>query len=213
MIIRDNDLEVMEKRYRAALINSITGFKPLNLCGTMDEKGNTNVAIFSSVFHLGSDPALIGMINRPNTVPRHTLENIESTGTFTLNAVDSSFYRSAHQTAARYDEEVSEFDATGLTPIYLEGFPAPFVKESPLKIGLNFKERIDIKLNGTHLIIGEVILIDVDKSWISKDGSLDLGRSRILAGSGLDRYYRMQPLDRLTYPKPDRDPNSILDQT
>ncbi|MDX5428495.1 MAG: flavin oxidoreductase, partial [Bacteroidota bacterium] len=73
MIIRENDLEVMEKRYRAALINSITGFKPLNLCGTMDEKGNTNVAIFSSVIHLGSDPALIGMINRPNTVPRHTL--------------------------------------------------------------------------------------------------------------------------------------------
>ena len=47
------------------LINSLGGFKSVALIGTKSEAGNTNLAIFSSIFHLGANPPLVGLIFRP----------------------------------------------------------------------------------------------------------------------------------------------------
>ena len=66
----------LEKIYRLNLINSCTGYKSANLIGSIDKEGNTNLAIFSSITHLGSDPAMIGFVLRPRTVPRNTYNNI-----------------------------------------------------------------------------------------------------------------------------------------
>jgi flavin reductase (DIM6/NTAB) family NADH-FMN oxidoreductase RutF len=59
---------------RLNLINSCTGYKSANLIATKSVDGAVNVAIFSSITHLGSNPALIGFIVRP-TVPRNTYKN------------------------------------------------------------------------------------------------------------------------------------------
>ena len=75
-----NDLDGLSKIYRLNLINSITGYKSANLIGTQSLNGKTNLAIFSSVIHLGSNPALIGFVLRPTTVPRHTYSNLKATG-------------------------------------------------------------------------------------------------------------------------------------
>ena len=65
----------MEQRKRAHLINSAGGFKSVCLIGTSDNLGNTNLAIFSSVVHIGATPPLISFIMRPDSVERHTLES------------------------------------------------------------------------------------------------------------------------------------------
>ena len=88
--IKISDLEDMSKIYRLNLINSVTGYKSAHLIGSQTLKGNANLAIFSSVVHLGSNPALIGFIIRPTTVPRHTYSNIKATGIFTLNAISKN---------------------------------------------------------------------------------------------------------------------------
>ena len=51
----NQDIDKLERYYRANLINSVTGYKPANLIGTINDEGITNVAIFSSVVHLGSN--------------------------------------------------------------------------------------------------------------------------------------------------------------
>jgi hypothetical protein len=79
------DIKAFEKLYRLNLVNAITGYKPANLIGTADGAGATNLAIFSSVVHLGSDPPLLGMVTRPTSVPRHTYENIQASGCYTIN--------------------------------------------------------------------------------------------------------------------------------
>ena len=43
---------------RLNIINSITGVKPANLIGSISENGHSNLAVFSSIVHLGSNPAL-----------------------------------------------------------------------------------------------------------------------------------------------------------
>jgi flavin reductase (DIM6/NTAB) family NADH-FMN oxidoreductase RutF len=116
MIITKQNILDFEKLYRATLINSISGFKSANLIGTISSRGNTNLAIFNSVIHFGSNPSALGFLMRPVSVERHTYENIIDTGSFTINHINKEIYRQAHQTSARYEKELSEFDACGLTP-------------------------------------------------------------------------------------------------
>ena len=85
---------------RLNLINSITGIKPGNLIGTISEDGHSNLAIFSSVIHLGSNPALIGFITRPDKlVKRDTLENILETNYYTINHIHQDFIEQSHKTS------------------------------------------------------------------------------------------------------------------
>ncbi|WP_462178602.1 flavin reductase family protein [Pseudoalteromonas gelatinilytica] len=191
----------LENRYRAHLINSLSGFKSANLVGTQDSNGQTNLAIVSSVFHLGAHPPLVGMIIRPHSVPRHTLENLLATKQYTINHVNKDIYNKAHQTSARYDKDESEFDATGLSTEYLNDFTAPFVKESKLKYALELKEHNHLAINGTELIIGEITDIYLDEACLQEDGFVDIEAIGTVAVSGLDSYHVTERLARLAYAK------------
>lgn len=195
----------MERRFRLRLINTLSGFKSVNLVGTVDSAGNENLAIISSVIHLGSDPALMGFISRPAFVERNTFFNIKETSSFTFNHINEAIYKKAHQTSARYPKEISEFDQVGLTPIYKDNFKAPFVKESPVQIGLIFREKVDIKLNDTILIIGEIQSIYVPEHSLHSDGFLDIEKAGSITCSGLDSYHLTNQIARLSYAKPNKE--------
>lgn len=199
-----DDIQTMEKRFRTRLVNSISGFKSANLIGTRDQRGQENLAIVSSVVHLGSHPPLLGFVVRPCKTPRHTLQNIIETKVFTVNSVNDKIFQQSHQTSARYPKETSEFSEVGLTPYYDGNCPAPFVLESRLKIALTLKERIDIKSNDTVMLVGEVNTIHVPKTALMHDGFLDLDALGSVTISGLDSYHRTQRINRLSYAKPNK---------
>ena len=203
------DIKAMEQRTRARLINSLSGFKSANLIATQDKKGCSNLAIVSSVFHLGANPPLLGMIIRPAGVPRNTLSNIEQTGSYTINHVSSSIYRQAHQTSARYDADVSEFEAVGLTEKYIDGILAPFVEQSRLKFALQVRQITELSINDTVLVIGEVEHIITEQNSIKTDGYLDIESIASVAVSGLDSYHQTQRLARLSYAKPQQELSSL----
>ena len=204
MNLSRQDIQTMDQRERARLINSLSGFKSANLIGTCDKQGLENLAVVSSVVHLGSNPPLFGFIVRPAESRRHTLENILETRHFTINSIGADFVQKAHQTSARYPKTASEFKAVGLTPYYDDMFPAPFVLESSLKIGLVLKEQISIESNQTQMLIGEVITIQAPKRAVMPDGCLDLEALDLVTISGLDSYHVTQRLHRLSYAKPDK---------
>jgi flavin reductase (DIM6/NTAB) family NADH-FMN oxidoreductase RutF len=203
-IIRTEDLEQMETRYRASFVNSLGGFKSVVMIGSKNKEGQENLAIFNSLIHIGANPALCAFIVRPDVSPRHTLENILETGFYTINHLNSDIYKSAHQTSARYPRESSEFEATGLKTEYLGGFLSPFVAESHVKFGCEFVQRINIELNGTSLIIGKIVQISVPENCILEDGFVDIEKAGSLTVSGLDSYHTTSRLARLTYAKPDK---------
>jgi flavin reductase (DIM6/NTAB) family NADH-FMN oxidoreductase RutF len=196
----------MPTRRRAAFVNSISGFKPANLIGTANTAGATNLAIMSSVVHLGSHPPLLALVVRPGGEERHTLANIMATQCFTINHVTTAIIEAAHQTAARYPQHVSEFDATGLTPEWHSDFAAPMVGEATVKLGLQLREHQQLAINGTHLVIGEIVIALFPESGLMDDGSLSLNACDSTALSGLDTYHRATPLKRMAYAKPDLPP-------
>lgn len=207
--LSEQDILQMENFYRAAFVNSLSGFKSASLIGTIDKNRQTNLAVFSSVFHLGSNPALIGFINRPDSVNRHTLENIMDTKNYTINHINESIYKKAHQTSARYSKEISEFEATGLTAEFGYRITSPYVKESRVKYGMEFAEKHELKINGTILIIGKIVEVFLPNECLLPHGAIDIERAKTISISGLDAYHKTQPLARLSYAKPEKMPEEI----
>lgn len=203
-ITKENILE-LEKQYRANFVNSISGFKSASLIGTISNKGNTNLAIFNSVIHIGANPPALAFLMRPVSVERHTYENIKETGFFTINHINKEIYKRAHQTSARYEKEISEFDESELTPEYSEKFKAPYVKESILKIGLKFVEEQEVKYNKTIFIVGEIVEIIVPDEVVAQDGYVDIEKAGTVAISGLDGYHETKRIARLSYAKPGKE--------
>ena len=208
-VISSSTIQTWERFYRANFVNSLTGFKSVSLIGTISQSGQTNLAIFSSVVHLGSDPALIGFINRPIKAAPHTLANIQSTGTYTINHVHPSFLELAHQTSAKYPEEVSEFDELGLTPEFFEATAAPFVKESKVKYALTLEQIIPIKVNNTFLVIGKLQSVALEEDILLPDGFLELDKASSICSNGIDAYYSTQLIDRYEYAKPGVKPEKL----
>jgi flavin reductase (DIM6/NTAB) family NADH-FMN oxidoreductase RutF len=197
-----SDIESFEKQDRTNLINGLSGYKSAHLIGSKSKSGLENLALFSSVIHIGSNPPLMGFIQRPASVDRHTYENILSTEEFTINHVPIEYYKNAHQTSARYSREVSEFEACGFKPFYSEHFFAPYVQESPIKIGLKLEEVIEIKTNQTILLIGKIYEIYLDPMLIQEDGTIQINNARTILVNGLETYYKAEKIGSLPYAKP-----------
>ena len=198
----ENTWANLPERWRAQLINSASGFKPLVLLATRNSLEIDNLAVFSQLIHLGANPPLLGVLFRPDSVPRHTLENLQTQGIATVNAVRYEDRHAAHQTSARYSAEVSEFDAVGLKREFRPEWPLPFVHGCPVQWAVRLQTLMPIAANGTQLAVLEVVHLFVAEVGIQGDGYVDLAALDVATVNGLDAYHRAGSLDRLPYAKP-----------
>lgn len=178
--------------WRRHLINSISGYKSVNLVGTISPTGVSNLSLISSVVHLGATPPLQGFIMRPLTVERQTYEYIKNVGEYTINHVHLGFIDKAHYASAKFENSISEFDTCELTPEFIGDSKAPFVGESRIKMSVRYEDEYLIKQNNTIMIIGSIQEIYVDEACILEDGNLDLSQVDDVAVSGLETYYQVK---------------------
>jgi flavin reductase (DIM6/NTAB) family NADH-FMN oxidoreductase RutF len=194
MIYTKKQIEELERITRLKIINAVTGIKPANLIGTIDDQGNTNLAVFSSLVHIGSNPPLLGFVSRPQTTDvGHTYQNILQNGSYTINHIHPEFIKNAHYTSGKFAKDISEFERCNLMEEYLAEFKAPFVKESTFKMGMRFVEAIEIKLNDTVLIIGEIEHLILPDAAIIED-DIDLEIANGVGISGLNSYYSLKKI-------------------
>lgn len=210
MEITNNDILGMDKITRLNLLNSVPGYKSANLIGTKSKEGISNLAVFSSVIHLGSNPPLLAFVMRPAVVPRDTYQNITDTGKFTINHVHEDFVDKAHYTSAKFENGVSEFQAAKLSEEYLGGFYAPFVGESKIKMAMNFVEEYKVKANNTLFIIAEVLSVFLPERALKKNGEVDLNEVNDVCISGLYNYHKVQQLAAFDYVRPGGFPENKL---
>lgn len=197
-----DEIQDLEKIYKINLINSCTGFKSANLLGSISEDGIPNVAVFSSVTHLGSKPPTLGFILRPTTVPRDTYKNLKDLGYFTINHIHEDIIEDAHHTSANYPKEISEFDITGLEEEYKGNFKAPFVKNAPVQMSMKFIEEIFVPSNSVMLIVAQIQELYVKDEILEKDGLINLSKGNVATINGLDTYAIPKFKKQLSYQKP-----------
>jgi flavin reductase (DIM6/NTAB) family NADH-FMN oxidoreductase RutF len=197
-----NDIQNLNKIFKINLINSCSGFKSANLLGSLSEEGVSNVAVFSSVTHLGSNPPTLGFILRPTTVPRDTYKNIKDTGSFTINHIHEAIIEDAHHTSAKYPKEVSEFDVTNLEEEFKGQFKAPFVKGAPVQMSMKFIEEVYVPSNDVMLIVSQIEELYIDDELLQADGLINLSKGNIATINGLDTYAIPKFNKQLSYQRP-----------
>ena len=195
-------LDSLNKIYRINLINSITGYKSANLLGTVSKNGIENLAVFSSVTHLGSNPALLSFFVRPNVVPRNTYKNIKENKFFTVNHISKGKIEDAHHTSAKYEEDISEFDKTNFQSEYKNNWEAPFVKDSAVQLGCKYLNEYYLKENGCSMIIASIEIIFIRKGLLQDDGWVELAKGDIVTVNGLDAYALPKTIKRFEYARP-----------
>ncbi|WNH09759.1 flavin reductase family protein [Thalassobellus suaedae] len=200
--LNEDTIENLEHLYKINLINSCSGYKSSNLIGTKSNTGIENVAVFSSVTHIGSSPAMLGLFMRPTTVIRNTYDNIKATGFYTINHIHENIIEDAHHTSAKYDGSTSEFEVTNLNSEYKNNFYAPFVKDAPVQLAMQFVEEYDIQANNTILVIGKIIGIHLKDNILQNDGFIDLAKAKVAAINGLDGYAIPENNTRFGYQRP-----------
>jgi flavin reductase (DIM6/NTAB) family NADH-FMN oxidoreductase RutF len=203
-------LESWPSRKKAHYINSIVGFKPVHLIGTHHE-GWSNLSIVSTLTHLGSNPALIGFVLRPTTVPRHTYDLMKKNPYFTINNISESMLERAHQCSAKYEEGESEFEAVGFEEDWKGFKKAPYVTESPIQMGCEWINEWPIEENGCRFLVAKIHEVFIDSNLMTEDsdGFIRLDSADILCASGMDAYYKAQFLYRRNYAQPDVEPHTL----
>ena len=117
--------------------------------------------------------------------------------------VNSAIVKGAHYTSIKFEKNISEFDACKLTEDYIEGFDAPFVKESNVKIGMSLREIVEMGCTESKLIIGEIENILFEKHFLDNDFSLNLEKTNSISVCGLNHYYENKKNISLAYARPE----------
>lgn len=201
-----SSIDAMAKIPRLNLINSVTGYKSANLIGTCSNEG-----IFSSITHLGSNPALLGFMIRPiATTPRDTYTNIKDNQYFTVNHITSAMIADAHHTSSAYEPGISEFDKTNLESEFLDGQKVPFVKNSPVRLLCKYVNEYPIAENGCIHLIASIEKIYVEEELIQKENWVRLDLAEVVTINGLDGYCVPNLIDRFEYARPNQPAKSML---
>ncbi len=204
------EINSWERFYRGNFINCLSGFKSASLLSTINKNGISNLAIFSNIVHLGAAPAMIGIVHRPLDAGHHTITNIQNNKIFTVNLITESMMQAAHQTSAKYADDVSEFTEVNLEPEWIAEINVPFVKESQVKYTCEFIRTIPIEENNTFFTIAKIIHVILNPTIIKEDGFLALEKVDTITSLGIDAYYTAQIKNRFSYAKNNKNSESIL---
>jgi hypothetical protein len=69
---------------------------------------------------------------------------------------------------------------------------------------MKFREEHHFKINGTIMIIGEIMGMYIEEELLKEDGFIDLTKGNITAINGLDGYTIPKHKTRLPYQRPNR---------
>tara|TARA_B100001142_G_scaffold106547_1_gene108410 strand:- start:3859 stop:4536 length:678 start_codon:yes stop_codon:yes gene_type:complete len=205
MKILIEDFNTLENHYRANLINSVIGVKQASLIGTVGVNCISNLALFSSTVHLGSNPPLVAIFSRPEgDTPKQTLKNIIDNRDYSINHVNKSIINRAHSCSFKFSAEESEFTECNLSEKFITDFKAPFVKESNVSFAVRYQRHLSVQENGVIMVIGKIKSVFVNENIIQDNGEVDFNYSSSVGVAGNNTYYGLDKIKSLKYLKSDQ---------
>lgn len=190
-----------DAKYRLCFFHSALGPRSPWLIGTQSQAGVENLAIFSNVIHLGSNPPFVGVKFRPLAGARHTYHNLKANGACSLNLVPWPLVEQAHQTQLNVAEDVSEFELAGIAKAPCMHVKAPRVAQAALTLECTYEEEHRINANDTLLVVLAVQAVHVVNEAIDATGFIDHTRLGSAYVIGLEGYSQVQNVTRLPRPR------------
>ncbi|KAK0744386.1 hypothetical protein B0T21DRAFT_380680 [Apiosordaria backusii] len=164
-----------------------------------------NLAPFSQFTNLSFDPpyVMFAANQTPEGFKKDTVRNVESTGKFVWNLATWDLRDKVNASAQQLPFEVDEFDHVGLEKEFSsclpgdEKNPVPMVKKSPVKFECSYHSTLRLPggsvMGGVDLVIGRVEGVHIADWALSKEGKLDIAKTKPIARCG---YYEYVVLDK-----------------
>jgi flavin reductase (DIM6/NTAB) family NADH-FMN oxidoreductase RutF len=176
---------------------------------TRSKAGVDNLAPFSFFTVVCANPLTIcfaPMRRGPQATKKDTLVHIEETGEFVVNVVDESFVEAMNQCSAEYEQNESEFDASGLTRVPSEAVTPFRVGESPVNLECKLRQIVEISDQpmGGSLVIATVVRVHVRDDLYDK-GRIDTAKWEPIGRMAGATYVRCKDTFELARPgKPEK---------
>lgn len=185
MKFRPGDIDPL--RFYGYMIGSIVP-RPIAFVSSLSATGTRNLAPFSFFTVASVDPPVVcfAPLVRGDGQRKDTVNNVEATKEFVLNIVSEDFAPQMNKCSAEVDADIDEFELSGLTPVPSQIVKPPRVKESHVHIECRLRDIIrfgDHALAG-NLVLGDILLIDIDDSILVDVGGLILIDKDKLRGIG-----------------------------
>jgi flavin reductase (DIM6/NTAB) family NADH-FMN oxidoreductase RutF len=186
-----------------ALVGIVTP-RPIAWVTTIDDEGRVNLAPFSFFNAFGANPPVVvfSPVLRRDGSRKDTLLNLGMVPEFVLNAAVEDLAEPMNASARELPHGQSEAEYAGLTLQPSEKVRPPRVAESPVHMECRMRQIMSIGDGpiATNLVIGEVLLIDIDDAVLDPSGRVDPRKLRTIARLGGDFYCRSTDLFEMKRP-------------
>ena len=175
--------------------NAIVGTRPIGWISSCDAEGKPNLAPYSFFNAFNYVPPIIGF---SSIGAKDTLRNVQQTGEFVWNLATRDLAEAMNQTCAALPGGVSEFEFAGLEALASQRVKPPRVALSPVSFECKSTQIVQLQAaDGTQvpswLVLGEVVLVHIDKRLLV-DGVYDTAHAgHILRGGGPADYFSVGP--------------------
>jgi flavin reductase (DIM6/NTAB) family NADH-FMN oxidoreductase RutF len=201
MIIDVAATDVLEV-YRT-LIGIVTP-RPIAWVTSLDPESRVNLAPFSFFNAFGANPPVVvfSPTLRRDRTRKDTLNNVEATGEFVINAAVESLAEQVNLSSADLPPEMSEVELTGLRLLSSKLVKPPRLAESPAHLECRLIQVVPIGNgpNSANLIIGEVVVIHIADDMLDAEGRVDPRKLKTIARLGGDYYCRTSDLFTMKRP-------------
>ncbi len=161
------------------LIGSVVP-RPIAWVSSVNDAGINNLAPFSFFNIFSVKPPMLGFApgyKRPEAgsslpVAKDTLVNVRAGGEFVVNVVSQSLVEQMNQSSGEFENDISEFAVTGLTPQASTMIKPPRIAEA--LISMECKVFHIHELGGSALVLGEILCLHYADGVIGTDGLVDL---------------------------------------
>lgn len=193
MHLSPNDLPI-EARYKV-LTGSVIP-RPIAMVSTQSINGVFNVAPFSYFTIVGHAPMALSFSvagPKPGGTPKDTLRNAQlpaqgGTGEFVISIATEDYAAAVAMSATPLDDDESEFDFTGLTPLPSHLIKAPRIEQAG--IAFECKTVQVVEVGRSRLVIGEIIYLHINDNLIDERYRIDFNQLRAIGRMAGSRYAR-----------------------
>lgn len=152
---------------------------PAVLVSTADLKRNANILTVAWTGTICSDPAMLYISVRPE---RYSYHMLKETGEFAVNLTTEKLAYAADWCGVKSGRDVDKWKELNLTKGKAEELTyAPVILESPVNIECKVTEIKE--LGSHHMFLAEVAAVQVDESYMKKNGKFELNSTGLLAYS------------------------------
>lgn len=157
-------------------------------CG---EKEKANITTIAWTGIINSEPPLLYVSIRRT---RYSYDIIKERKEFALNIPDIHLIWETDYCGTRSGKEMDKFEVCGFTKEECKSIQAPGIRECPITIECKLKE---IKPLGSHdMFIAEVVGVNCDNKYLTKEGKIDYANMNLLTYMGSAYYASGKPVGK-----------------